>query len=464
MNHNTVLILSMLFTTIPVAVLFNMLIERDRVTAVEPWLSVAGPMADVLHSTMSDVADVPAGSSASKPSTPDDPDGLFILTGPDGRAETTASGVRFILSQHTTDAYRLPWSAIYARINDLTDWAIEAVPADGPSTDDNDHDPFDARDLVHVLDRVVSPVTVEYLDGDGFVRVTAYAVERNHYNDSVDLFDANDDHIQTLSGYAQVELVGPVTVLDAPDEVKAYYCNGDLLCADHGAPFDIGVSDGAVSPIFDGLDAVEYCSHWNGRDGGHSFCGQCGTHFEPAGHPDAPFAGPFVFCDNCSTRSVYVDGIGYRWIGFACDGFEDTPAHWNVRVTLDGDAVNTTTWSKVTTTPVYPFGWSSRLSPVPSGVVDAVQDASGRRFSASWGFVCYLDDNPSAGTVLILSESAGTAWEYAVDFDPFVHALEDALDGVTDEDEADGIRSDHQASLQMIRVRLSDAVEVTRKP
>lgn len=403
MDQNTLYLTVMFASALPLFVLFSKLTswstDRDRVAAMASWSSTSAP-ADLDPFGLNSLANM-------------------LMSDLDGAAGPTQS----IPTAVTPD--------------------LDA---------DNDHDLFDARDLVHVLDRVVTPVTVEAPNGDGYKRHLVHSVEANYYNDSVQLFDADDDHIETLSGYAQVELVGPVTVLDAPADVIAYVGDGELLCADHGAPFDIGVSDGAVSPVLDGqndLEAVEFCSHWNGVDGGHSFCGQCGEHFEPAGHPDAPFAGPFVFCDNCSTRSVYVDGIGYRYC-HEMDGFNSLPTDLEVRVALDADAR------------IYPFGWSSILHPTPTGSVDAVVDASGRRFSASWGFVCYLDDDPSAGVLLVLSESTNNAWDEAVEH--FEGALESALEGVTDDDEAEGIRSDHRAALQMIRVRPSDAVEVVTKP
>lgn len=327
--------------------------------------------------------------------------------------------------------------------------AGSSVEVDGlPDVDQNDLDPFDARDLVHVLDRVETPVLV---DVDGAV-VEVHAVEPNHYNDMIQLFDGDNDFIASVKGSTQVELFGPVTVLDAPSEVVAYGTrDGELLCADHGAPFDFGVTDGAVYPLLDGqgLEAVEHCSHWNGRDGGHSFCGQCGTHFEPAGHPDSPFAGPFVFCDNCSTRSVYVDGAGYRYC-HEMDGFDSLPSDLAVTVSdVPGYA--------------YPFGWTSSFDPKPSGTVDAVRDASTlNRFGMNTSFfVAWVDDVPTAGVLLVLDTSGSSAWDEALDH--FDTVLDEALDGVTDEDEADDIRSDFRASVQCVRVA-RDAVEVTLKP
>jgi hypothetical protein len=191
------------------------------------------------------------------------------------------------------------------------------------------HDPFDARDLPNVLDRVVTPVTIE-VNGEQY---SVQAADIMWSGRVVHVFcgiGPDGDVEVHLDPTDTVELIGTVTVLDAPVDVIAYVGNGELLCADHGAPFDIGTEDGAVSPIFDGqhLDAVEWCPA--GADHGHSFCGTCGTYLETTrGAHDRDLEGPFARCWNCDATSVYVDGNGFEHV----NGFGDVLDTHNVTVT-----------------------------------------------------------------------------------------------------------------------------------
>lgn len=100
--------------------------------------------------------------------------------------------------------------------------------------------------------------------------------------------------------------------------IIAYALDGVLLCSDHGRPFDSEENesvheDDSAHPLFSSesseWSAIEWCDH------GHSFCMSCGDTIEDKGSPYADLNGPFGRCSNCSTESVYVDGIGYDYAG-----------------------------------------------------------------------------------------------------------------------------------------------------
>ena len=298
--------------------------------------------------------------------------------------------------------------------------------------------PFDARDLPNVLDRVVTPVTVD-INGDHVLIESAYS---HSWGSHAVLTDGSE---MSVDNSLMVELIGPVGVLDADRSVLAYVTrDGEVLCADHGARWDIGVTDGYVSPVFDGshLDAVEYCSHvWAAGDRGHSFCGSCGTHVEPKGHPDSGFVGDLFSCDNCSEKAVYVDGAGYEHV----DGFDNvTDTH---TVEVKGSAVH------------------RALSDMALSIT-AVVDITPYRFTSTRGYVCYLDDDPSAGRLLVLDDAWDSAYEEAETF--FDGAMQrvvadvirgDAIDPDTAEGQeaVEAVEADFRAALQVVRVDL-DAV------
>jgi hypothetical protein len=297
---------------------------------------------------------------------------------------------------------------------------------------------FDARELSNVLDRVVTPITLD-INGEHFSIRSAYS---HSWGTHAVL---TDDTEMSIDNALMVELIGPVDVLDADDGVLAYVTrDGEMLCADHGARWDIGLSDGFVSPVFDAshLDAVEYCSHvWHAGDRGHSFCGTCGTHTEPKGHPDSGFVGDIFQCDHCSEKAVFIDGEGYVHV----EGFEDVTEGYNVEV--KGSAVHRALSSTGLT-------------------ITAVTDATPYRFTATRGFVCFLDDNPSAGRLLVLGSSWDDANEEAEEhFDGTLQrVVADVIElEKLDVDTAEGmqavedVEADFRASLQVVRVDL-DAV------
>jgi hypothetical protein len=293
------------------------------------------------------------------------------------------------------------------------------------------HDPFMGRDLPNVLDRVKAPIS---LDVNGTVIPNVHAVENYNYTGAVELFDGNGDSVGIVERDTYVELVGPVEVLDAPSEVIAYTTrDGEMLCADHGARYDIGTDDGYVSPVFRGqdLDTVEYCSHyWQAGDRGHSFCGSCGTDVEPKGHPDSGFAGNLFCCDNCDASAVYVDGEGYVYTEL--DAAPDT-----YRVEVTG----------VTITYRTNLDGSTR--------VNAVRDGAPSRFTSTRAYVAFVDLDPSSGVLLALDLSWEGAHSEAVCY------FEDVLIERGDFDSFEDARAYLSESLQLLRVDL-DAVTFTR--
>src|SRR4029079_7041635 len=121
--------------------------------------------------------------------------------------------------------------------------------------------PFNVLDLPSALDRARGPIELQ-LGGDVLDIVTGW---RRWGGAWVDVL-LTDDRTMSLDGSVMVEFIGPVDVLDADRDVLYYHTrDGEVLCADHGARWDIGVTDGDVYPIFkengDGVEAVEYCSH-----------------------------------------------------------------------------------------------------------------------------------------------------------------------------------------------------------
>jgi len=174
-------------------------------------------------------------------------------------------------------------------------------------------------------------------------------------------------------------------------DIIAYVYDGEqLLCEEHGKVYDTGEDDGA-SPILVGnrkLNAVEWCSH--GGDRGHSFCMTCGDDLE-----STAFVGNFARCWNCSTESVYVDGVGWDRLtgrGVWADLLE---TH---KVSVHGPTVTYVTDGN---------GYTG---------IDHVLDFSTRKMAELHVYLGFLDDDPSAGTLLILAPDANTADDEARDF------------------------------------------------
>lgn len=282
---------------------------------------------------------------------------------------------------------------------------------------DNDFKPFDARDLVNVVDRVETPFRI---DVNGGV-IDVHHVER--YSWGTEVF-TDADHVErfNLDDAVMIELVGPVAVLDADDDVIAYTTrDGELLCADHGAVHDIGVEDGYVHPVFRGqraeLDAVEWCGHGHP---GHSFCGACGTTLEGTrGAHDRDIEGHFARCWNCDTTSVYVDGEGYSWVsdiyGFADVLNRHTVEVYGPTVTYQTDLNG---YTKIT------------------HVIDEAPSLM-RELKC---FVSWQEARPYDGVILTLSDSWESADEAAMDY--WRDELLPADDFPADDDEAADFRAD----------------------
>jgi len=307
--------------------------------------------------------------------------------------------------------------------------------------------PFNVLDLPNVLDRVETPIQLQF--GSDVLDIVKGWFRWS--GSSVDVL-LTDDQTMSLDGSVMVELLGPVEVLDADREVLCYHTrDGEVLCADHGARWDIGVTDGDVYPILkdngDGIEAVGYCSHvWAANDRGHSFCGSCGTPVEPKGHPDSGFVGEMFECWNCRAHAVYVDGAGWQHV----DGFDYVTEGHNV--TIKGSAVH------------------RELSDTPL-TITAMVDATPYRFTSTRGYVCYLDVAPYEGRVLVLDSS----WDGANDeaeshFDEVrerwvAEVIEaESIDTSTAEglEAVEAVEADFRAALQVVRVDL-DAVEFTSK-
>lgn len=319
---------------------------------------------------------------------------------------------------------------------DLTATAFPTVATVEPAA--SGHDEFFARDLPNVLDRVETPVLVMVNDNDV---LHVHSADRRWSGSVVEVTLHGSDVEVVLDAFDRVEFFGPPTVLDADDDVVAYMAEGELLCARHGAPMDIGVDDGPVSPILrdDGsnLDAVEWCSHhWSHSEHGHSFCGTCGEDLQtmPGAH-DREVEGPFARCSNCDTSSVYVDGDGFHFV----NGFgEATESH---AVEVKG----------VTVTYVTDLNGFTKVDRVDA---DNVPWGPIRTLRA---YVAWVDLDPSAGVTLILCESDDEAIETADDHFERVDDL-----GSYPEDEREGVQADQRASIRVERVPV-DAVTFTSK-
>lgn len=293
------------------------------------------------------------------------------------------------------------------------------------------HDPFDARDLPNVLDRVATPVTIEVDNGEQYtidgatLRWSGSAVD-------VDLGPQGGGTI-TLDPNDTVEFIGTVTVLDAPDDVVAYVTrDGEMLCADHGAPYDIGITDdGFVHPLFNGadLEAVEYCSA--GPDRGHSFCGTCGTDLQTTrGAHDRDVEGPFAHCWNCHATSVFVDGNGFEHV----NGFGSVLDTHNVTVT--GIAAD------------FQTGLDGELRIT---AVDADYAPSLMRTLRT--FVAWQASSPWHGALLIVCESHDEASEVAD-----LWAEESCDTSHLEDEEADDVLSDTRADTVVCLINV-DKVE-----
>jgi hypothetical protein len=312
-----------------------------------------------------------------------------------------------------------------------------------PKPEAIDHGAFNVRDLPNIADRVEVPFAIEMNDEV----LTIHAAYRTSWGSSVEVEtgDAVGDLVtMNLDGSCMAEFADSPTVLDAPDEVIAYTTrDGEILCADHGAPFDIGVDDGAVYPLFSGqganLDAVEYCSA--GTDHGHSFCGSCGTYLETLkGSPGRDVEGPFSRCSSCDTTSVYVDGEGFQYV----DGFGSILETMTATVrgvsaycqtNLDG-----TTRIREVNADNAPFGYYNGLQ-------------------ALRAYVAWLEPDPSSGMVLIICESDEEAFETA---DEWAEEKLDTSDAA-DEEEAESMLSDHRADTRVVRVDV-DKLDFSPKP
>jgi hypothetical protein len=223
-------------------------------------------------------------------------------------------------------------------------------------------------------------------------------------------------------------------------DILAYTYESELYCADHGRDLDVQLHENcpepdtctecSAHPVFADtcdLDMIEYCSH------GHSFCGNCGSDLD---HED--INGHLGRCGNCGTESVFVDGHGFDYCGSGIAAWEDVRETHKVQV----------------------YGISAYCQTGSDGytTVDAVVDVSGLDLTKLHAYIAWLGHDPSAGTVLILAESFEDA-SGEVD----TH-FEDALDVslAADEDEAEGMRSDHRMDTVVAEVR-TDQIWFTTK-
>jgi hypothetical protein len=305
----------------------------------------------------------------------------------------------------------------------------------------------EARDLPSVFDRVSLPVDVE-VSRDRVVFTASDTAPV--FGDMVHLIDANGAVIVTLDGSEEVEVLDP-TMLDAPNGVVAYVVEDGLLCPEHGAVFDTGTDDGAY-PIIRGnpgssdLPMLEYCGHVeDGRTHGHGFCTSCGSYVDAVhGYADSSTVGHLFRCDSCDDHGVYVDGFGYSFTS----SFEDIPDSYNVEV--------------------YGVDIMYRTDQIRYTRVDRVMSDAPRRFGYTRTFVTFLDLDPSAGTVLIVTDSWNTATDMADEaFEENLDAfLSTYIPDATEEDavaeEVEDIRSDHRASIMVIEVP-TDQVWFTSK-
>lgn len=250
------------------------------------------------------------------------------------------------------------------------------------------------------------------------------------------------DVLSTLDGLFtwMSDSLGMGQLSDTAD-VLAWSYEASIFCADHGAVLpeahDELNPEGAYPVLslsgYD-LNAVEYCDH------GHSFCGSCGFDMDTTrGSQDADVNGHFARCWNCSTESVYIDGEGfvsvYRW----SDMFD----------TLTAEA-----YVSVPTAPFPPaFQDYAKLS--------AVVDESGTNVRTLCAFLAWIDDDPSAGTILIMVNGESFD-DYGVDT-----ADSAALDYFAEHADVDDYdspeASDFRASVQLMRVP-TDQVWFNTKP
>lgn len=311
-----------------------------------------------------------------------------------------------------------------------------------PKPEAIDHGAFSVRDLPNIADRVEVPFAIEMNDEV----ITIHAAYRTSWGTSVEVETGDavgDLQTMNLDGSCMAEFADSPTVLDAPDEVVAYATrDGEIVCADHGAPFDVGVEDGAVYPIFSGqgaeLDAVEYCSA--GPDRGHSFCGTCGTYLETTkGAPGRDVEGPFARCSTCDTTSIFVDGEGFQYV----DGFESiletmTATVRGIGVTYQTDINGETRITEVNADNA-PFGYYNGLQSLQA-------------------YVAWQDSDPSSGTVLILCESHHEASETADEW------AEEKLDlSQYAVEEYDEVVSDHRADTVVCRIDV-EKLDFSPKP
>ena len=310
---------------------------------------------------------------------------------------------------------------------DLTRTAFPPVATVEPV--DSGFYPFVARELPSVLDRVETPVLVEVNGRE----VLHAASARTLWGSAVEVTFGGSGEVVVLDAFDAVGFFGPPTVLDAPDGVIAYVGDGELLCADHGAPFDIGVEHGDVSPIFEhdgsNLDAVEWCSGTHNRDG-HSFCGSCGEYMETTkGAHDREVEGPFARCSNCDTTSVFVDGEGFQYVNGWNYATESHAVEVNgvdipYRSDLDG-----TTRVDVIDADNAPGTWTPL-----------------RKMQA---FVAWIDLDPSKPTMMILAESIDEADETA---DYYFEVEHFDASAAADENEAEEMLAHFRASITVQRV------------
>jgi hypothetical protein len=298
---------------------------------------------------------------------------------------------------------------------------------------------FPARDLDSVLSRHRLPVTVMTVMD---VRYEGVHAVSSCYSDMIHLLDGEDVVLVTLDGADMICLSEDAVVLeDAPDGVLAYGCDGEILCARHGAPMDHGIPDGDVWPIFgdggDDLAPVEYCTHvWDAGDRGHSFCGSCGQDLEMArGAHDRDVEGPFTRCWNCGTTSVYVDGEGYSWV----DGFK------NILTTHEATVRGIEAYCQTD------LNGETRVSAINADNVP--HDMLNLKIYAAW-----QDLDPSVGTLLILAEDEDEAEEVADEWSQEQVDLSEFP-----EDEHEGVLSDQQAGLQVRTVDIGKVDFSTRR-
>lgn len=172
----------------------------------------------------------------------------------------------------------------------------------------------------------------------------------------------------------------------------------EILCAEHGKVRNEQIK---VSCELDGCDfedcelfaistwaseelsCVEYCG------AGHSFCGNCGSDMSDA----EDVKGDFALCSNCGLTSLFVDGVGYVYVG---EGHGFGSALEYVNIDLMG----------------YTCGLLSDMLRVTK-INAIVDDTRNRGLGSLHLYVAYASMFPEYGTVLVLTDGDRSGWEAA---------------------------------------------------